>query len=49
MTETILQTKKNGMFVLLLVLLGYIIAAAARWWRISWPTCTGCWAGRSWW
>ena len=29
MTETILQTKKNGMFVLLLVLLGYIIAAAA--------------------
>ena len=29
MTEKILQTKKNGMPVLLLVLLGYIVAIAA--------------------
>lgn len=29
MTEKILQTKKNGMPVLLLVLLGYVVAIAA--------------------
>ena len=29
MTEKILQTKKNGMAVLLLVLVGYVVAIAA--------------------
>ena len=43
MTEKILQTKKNGMPVLLLVLLGYVVAIAAAV-AVGMPGCRASWA-----
>ena len=52
MSEKILQTKKNGMVVLLLILLGYIIAIAAAAAAgmagvpgLESPLCTWSWPG----
>lgn len=43
MEEKILQTKKNGMLVLMLTLLGFVLDAVAFVFAIRCSSGTGCW------